>query len=436
MFDLHDNTRRWICRTGFFALALLPTLSVLAWTASHYLSDAVDSHQRQLSDRLGLQVKIGSVSYPRPGLTRYESVKLIDPDTDRIAFQCQTLEVSGPDNNLVLVACEAEMDVDSLAHVWRLVADKLRTHSLDGQPTLRLFAQQITLHGKGRAQTITDVIGQITPLRSKESPRDGGDVQARLRYHVVGNRSSQPALITIGRKATGNAIVTYLNLHTQETQLPLALLQPLLPAMKNLGNEAFFRGEIQAQETAAGWQGDVAGELTGVDLNRLITENFFPHKLSGTASITIGDAKFDQGRLLSAWGVLSAGPGVVEPSLLKSASRWLSLKSAPLGDQRSFRYDHLGIRFQVDDGKLLIQPDSLHLQDKAIMTAATGPLLWQESNQPQPLLGLVRMLVPHQNEVYVPATRETDWLLGHLPLPKIKPSAMHRGRLRLDDESP
>ncbi len=442
MFDLHDNTRRWVCRTGFFALALVPTLSVLAWTASHYLPGVVEHHQQQLSNRLGLQVEIASVSHPRPGQTLYESLRLVDPDSDRVVFQCRTLEIGDQDNNLVLVASEPEMNVAGLAHVWRLIANKLRTLSLDKRPTLRFFAQQLTLHGKDQAQTITDLMGQIAPVTrspaGETAASDANDVQATLRYHVAGTTSSQPAWITVGRKVSGGTAVTHLNLNTQETQLPLALLRSLLPAVANLGEEALFRGSIWAEETSAGWRGELAGELTHIDLNRLVTENF-PHKLSGTATVTIDDARFEQGRLLRATGTLAAGPGVVETSLLASASQWLGLKSAPLGDRHLIRYDRLAARFQVDAGSLRIQPDRSHLGDGAIISAAHGPLLRQESNQPQPLLGLVRMLVP-QSEVHVPATRETDWLLGHLPLPKVvEPggdrSALPRGRLRFDDRS-
>ena len=31
MFPLRDRTRRWICRTIFFAVGVIPTLSIIAW---------------------------------------------------------------------------------------------------------------------------------------------------------------------------------------------------------------------------------------------------------------------------------------------------------------------------------------------------------------------------------------------------------------------
>ncbi len=426
MFDLHHNTRRWICRTGFFALALLPTLSVLAWTASHYLPGEIDRHRRQLSAQLGLQVEIDSVSHPRPGQTLYEALRLIDPDSGRIVFACRTLEAGRRDNDLVLIASTPEMEVEGLTDLWRIVARKLRMDSLGQRPALRFFAQQLTLHGEDNAQTITEVMGQIGPVANKT-----GSTAATLRYRIAGNAPSQPAWITVGRKVSGGVAVSHLNLNTQETQLPLSLLRPLLPAVANLGQEALFRGSIWAEQTSDGWSGELVGELAQVDLNRLVTENF-PHKLSGTASVMLQDARFKQGRLLQASGTLTAGPGVVEKSLLAAGGRWLGLKSAALGSRRFIPYDRLAARFQVDGS-------NLHIQPAALISSASGPLLSQTSKQPQPLLGLVRMLVP-QNETHVPATRETDWLLAHLPLPRVtEPEsdrrASPRGRLRFGSGS-
>ncbi|HEY5313007.1 MAG TPA: hypothetical protein VIK18_10830, partial [Pirellulales bacterium] len=51
----------------------------------------------------------------------------------------------------------------------------------------------------------------------------------------------------------------------------------------------------------------------------------------------------------------------------------------------------------------------------------SGEALWkQPAQQPQPVVTLVRALVP-ANEVQVPAAGETDLLLRHLPLAPIQP---------------
>ena len=57
-----------------------------------------------------------------------------------------------------------------------------------------------------------------------------------------------------------------------------------------------------------------------------------------------------------------------------------------------------------------------------ILSDGRHRLLGEPSQQPQPVAALVQTLVP-QSTVQVPASRQTDWLLRHLPVPEVIPPA-------------
>ena len=91
-------------------------------------------------------------------------------------------------------------------------------------------------------------------------------------------------------------------------------------------------------------------------------------------------------------------------------------------------------------------PDGLRLQGRCaspqygtILTDRRGAVLVEPKLRCQPVLGLIRALVP-QSELQVPATRQTDWLIRHLPVPQIvrRPAAepaVPRARVRFGEKA-
>src|SRR4051812_10560515 len=94
MFTLHETTRRGLCRLGFILLAVVPTSAILV--AANWLgSDARRvEHETELSQRLGLSVKLGRVVLPRPNVVRYKGISLADPETNRPLAKAKALELT------------------------------------------------------------------------------------------------------------------------------------------------------------------------------------------------------------------------------------------------------------------------------------------------------------------------------------------------------
>jgi hypothetical protein len=187
-----------------------------------------------------------------------------------------------------------------------------------------------------------------------------------------------------------------------------------------LGEQCRFAGSAWATQAGDGWEGDVAGRFSDVDLDRLVTDRF-PHKLSGVADVTLSRASFSHNRLTSAAGSLVCDGGVISRSLLTAAAESLHLtsdESIRQSNEPLWRYRRLAFNFSLDDDGVSIAGLCYSTAPGAILTGAQGALLSEPPDCLIPTLALVRTLAP-QSEIQVPATAETDLLLRALPLPSV-----------------
>jgi len=419
MFQLHDKTRRLICVALFIGLCVFPTVIVGAWCVARQLPGRVEAEASRLESLLGLNVMLDDFSNPTPGVSLYRGVELSDPESGRTVARCRTLEASwveGPDQQggsrpvLILSASQPEIEGDSFEQISRLVDRLLRGNTTAADLSVRFSAAEATFRADADSQTLTEVEGGIEP-----SP---GGTQAEVAFRLAGVEMSEPARIRVARNRQSNPPRTGFELYTADAEFHCGTLSIGIPMLEPLGSRSRFRGYIWASMTDSGWEGQVTGRLLDVPLGSLVSDHF-PHKLSGESEINIQAARFSQGRLREATGNISAGPGIVSRSLIQAAVERLTLTAgvdtAKLRDLIS--YQQLSADFQIDVSGLRLagrcQPSG------AILVDRQRPLLGSSSSGPQPVVSLLRTLVP-ANEVQVPATEKTDWLMRHLPVPPIE----------------
>src|SRR5687767_3504612 len=98
MFTLHERTRLFLCRTGFLLLCLAPTLFVAAAAVRYRSFSYIEARREEwcavLSDKLGLEVQIGRLSYPLWNTALLEEVVLLDPETGNQAVRARYVEVA------------------------------------------------------------------------------------------------------------------------------------------------------------------------------------------------------------------------------------------------------------------------------------------------------------------------------------------------------
>jgi hypothetical protein len=434
---MHDRPRRQVCRVAFLALCMLPAAGVLAWSGWRAGTWHRQACAAELSRAVGLQVSCTALSYPRPGIMLYQGVELSDPETAAPLARMRFLETGGSGGTSAWVASQPEFDAVQLRDFWQLVDRRLREAS-DTATTTRLSAAEATLHWPAGSQTLTDVHGQISMPGAAGGPRT-----ATLSFRIAGIEMPEPIRLRVTRERDGDAageanpngsqLKTTLELHTSGAALPCATLAVPLGVANRLGGSAKFRGSVWATATTEGWEGELSGQFTDVDLQNLVSEQF-PHRLSGTAEITVQKARFSHGRLEEAVGTLSAGPGVVSQSLVSAAVEYLHLVPGPANSHADMlrQYEQLALAFVVDSAGLTLHGQCAGAPG-VVMRLGDGTVLGEAGGPSGPLVALVRTLVP-RSEVQVPATRQSDWLIERLPVPQaILPDGQSpHGRLRLD----
>ncbi len=434
---MHDRTRRLVCRVAFLALGVLPAAGVLAW--SGWRGGAW--HQRacaaELSRTVGLQVSCNAVSYPRPGIVLYQGVELSDPETAAPLARMRFLETGGTSAASAWVASQPEFDAAQLRGFWQLVDHRLREAS-DTAATTRLSAAEATLHWPAGSQTLTDVHGQLSMPGTA-----GGPCAATISFRIAGIDMTDPVQLTVTRErdgagadeksTAGSRLKATIELHTSGAALPCAMLAVPLGVVNRLGKGAKFRGSVWATETAGGWEGELSGQFTDIDLQALVSEQF-PHRLSGMAEITVQKARFSHGRLEEAVGTFSSGPGAVSQSLVAAAIEFLHLVPQPATSHADMlrQYEQLAFAFVVDSAGLTLS-GACTGSSSVVMRLGDGTTLVEAGAPSGPLVALVRTLVP-QSEVQVPATRQSDWLIECLPVPQVilPEGQMPQAQLKLD----
>jgi hypothetical protein len=419
MFQLHDKTRRRICVALFMGLCVFPTVVIGAWCVSRQLPVYTAAEALRLETQLGLDVNLAEFSHPTPGVALYRGLELVDPESGRTVARCRMLEATwgetsdsqgNPQPVLILTASQPEIEGESFDQLSRLVDRLLRGNTTAADVSIRFSAAEVTFRADADSQTLTEVTGGLEP-----SP---GGTEAEVTFRLAGVEMPEPARIRVVRNRQSWPPQTGFELFTGAAEIPCGTLAIGLPLLEPLGSRSRFRGYVWATLSDGGWEGQVTGQLLDVPLGNIISERF-PHKLSGEANIDIQSAKFAAGRLQKATGKLSAGPGIISRSLIEAAVERLNLTAGV--DTRTLRdlvsYEKLSVAFEIDASGLRLagncQPPGTILVDQY------RPLLGNPTTGPQPVVALLQTLVP-ANEVQVPATDVTDWLMRRLPVPAIE----------------
>jgi hypothetical protein len=424
MFQLHDKTRRRICLAGFCLLCIAPTLGAAAWCISRHLPWIAQNEAKSLGRQLGLEVHIAGLENIRPGVVLYDGFELADPETNQCLLRCRKLEVQwktiadpqgGNKSTLDLTAIQPEIEMAKLQDLGWLLQRAMQGQTSIPGVSIHVAATELTLRAGPNSQTLTDVDGRLN--------YPTGGVEAVALFHLAGVETSNPVKIRMVRDRRTIPPISGFELDTAGGNLPCDLLAPGLPGLGSLGSRSRFCGCIGAiqdpNEHAAGnWSGEVTGQLLGIDLGQLVSDRF-PHKLSGTADVTIKIAKFQHGRLNAATGSVVGGPGVIGRSLLQAAVKHMQFSTGAdldlLRDQ--VPYNRLALELFMDDRGLWIEGRCPSAQSGVIMTNERLCLLAAPAPQFQPATALIKTLVP-ESTVQVPATNQTDWLVAHLSMPQ------------------
>jgi hypothetical protein len=416
------SQRLILCRTGFVLLCLLPTLAVCGWlvrrASSAYRAAERGEWQRELNGRLGLAVEISALSYPSFDVAVLDNVRLRDPETRAVVYECAAAEVQRTDAGWQIHASQLAVHSRSLSSAAAALHDALLRRGPADLPSIDLHARELTLHSTGGPQT-------LSPFHARLASGDTGPT-ATIAFSLPAAQSAaaSPVQLTIARHRHRQPPVTWWQLDTAGQSLPLALLGDWFPDVAALGTNCRFDGQMTVSLGSGGWTGQLRGTLQNIDLDALVSEHF-PHKLSGLAVLRLDRATFDDGRLIDLAGTLESSGGAISPSLVAASQQHLNLTraadNATLRDGVLVPITRLSIRFHTDGNQLVLS--SGQPEKRSVLLANTaGPILEAPPQHRTAAVNLLRTLLP-DNRYLVPATRQTSALVRLFPVPDMVPLA-------------
>ncbi|MBC8874120.1 MAG: hypothetical protein H8E44_32170 [Planctomycetes bacterium] len=417
---MHDRTRRLLCRTVFLTFCVAPTLFATGWIcvvrSPVYVAYQKTSWERTLSDQLGLIVSIDNVDHPVRGVTALEGVELADPETRELVARVRQIEIGQNKDEWVLLASQPVIQGDRVWHFWEVLHDRLLRGHRSSDLRAQLVAGEVTIR---RAEG--DAASTLTGVRCRLAPTAEGP-QATLEFRDVAFEMAEPAQLRVTRNRQVSPPATRWELHTGTTAFPCSMLAEQIEVLASLGDEATFQGTVQAMSTANGWEGEITGRFSQVDLDRVVT-NRFDHKLSGTAEIVLQRAAFAGGRLVDAAGDMACEGGVVSWSLLDQAHESLGLvadaRVRSVEANSLWRFHQLKFGFSLSREGINIMGHCDSAGQGVVMADENGPLLTDNPQEIVQVVALVRTLASKSVE-QVPAAPEAYQLFHVLPIPSTR----------------
>lgn len=418
MFPLADRIRCLLCRVAFLLLGVAPMAAIGSWCAWRHSETYLRQAEQDLGHRLGLTVSVRGLSHPRPGVLVYQGLQLIDPETGRALFRCRRLDVrsaclpSGDGPELTMQVEKPELESRGLEELGRLVQQAMQGRLGLRDPHCSFTTDEVHLVAGGTTQTLIDVQGSMNSIT--------GGVQAELTFRLPKMNMPEPARIRLGRNRQIAPPAGGFEFSTGDVKLPCNLLALGLPEFQRAGANSRFSGYVWANQNLGGWQGEMVGEWSNLDLGELLGDTS-PHKLTGPAQVYLQCVRFRDGRMEEAAGTISAGPGVVSRSLINSAVERLALTrgAEPNTPGEFVPYEQLSTAFLLNSKGLQLQGRCSGVGPGSILIDRYCRLLGDPVMQPKPVSALLQMLVSTGDQ-QVPASRQSERLLRLLPLPELQ----------------
>ena len=407
MFPLRDRTRRWICRTIFFAVGVIPTLSIIAWCMAMTSPVRVSDVREKFADAVGLAVHFDELSYPRPSALLFAGLKLADPETGESLAQIQQLEVRTDEQHPVWVISQAEINAAQTDWLLRLTQRRLQLGPDRHDSSLHIKVAELTLRWPDGSQIFVDGDLQFSAAENSRT------MAAFMR--PANSPSAAPIELHAERlfNASG-AVETNVELKSADTPLPCSLLAALLHLENHAGLQSTWQGTMKRAETAHRWRAELAGRLNEVDLHAAVS-NQFPQQLNGRAEVDISRMVVENGRLAACEGTVLARDGSIGGQLLVML-RYLNLQPAliqpPLDRLLTFSELHFG--FSIDSTGMAMMGQCGNAEAGTVMRNQTGPLAKSTNAARVSMTTLINVLAP-DNRQSIPATKQADWLFQMLP---------------------
>jgi hypothetical protein len=223
MFPLHDRTRRKLAIAGFVFLCLVPTCTVATWCLWRNLPWETRLAAEKLQQQLGWKVKLERLRHPRPCTDVYEKLELLDPETDRTVFSCQSVSVEirliaiSQGQYKPMLAFEFDrpaIEAETIPQVHRLLERALQDQVASGM-NCYFTAAELQVHRGETKQTYRNVVAGVDHVAKF--------VNAPLRFYLP-DRAAAPITLRLTRDRNAAPPRNHFESDAAENEVPREML--------------------------------------------------------------------------------------------------------------------------------------------------------------------------------------------------------------------
>ena len=360
---MHDRVRKTCCRLVFLVAVAAPTLLMLSWGIARNTSlvrEQVKLHwEEQLAVKLGLKVTLAAVENPRPGLVVLRGAQLHDAETGLACGRMATIRLSKSAGQQIVQLEDLQLQIVQRPETWQWFVQHLLRQTDLGNIVLST--------GPIDFATLPAELEFACHFRSEAE-------QTTVTVNLTNSQVADvPVAIQVQRQHQ-RVVTTEVTLDTATTPLPCQLLLPLFPELTALGEEASFRGQLSAKNSADNQLMEIAGEFTEVNLQQWLGP-IGATGLTGSAQLQLQRARIINDHCVQASGSLIAESGLVKRSFLRQAAGELGLQWIhDLGTEEE-RYERLSCRFDLDKSGIQLSGENQGPYAGAVLRHPHGVLL-------------------------------------------------------------
>ena len=430
MFPLTRPYRQAIATLALFVFTVVPTGLVVLTVWKVGRPSHLRAVEAEIGGRLGLQVTLEGVAYPRPGEVVYRGIVFRQEEPRRKGLteiaRAARARLRRGDRELTLEVEGLRLQGESPKLAMAQVGALLQRSAGPDYERVSLSAPSCALDlGSERLRyDLREVAGTFQADRATPT--------VTVSSRVAATGSNTRCELTLVRDRKLEPVRTTVTLKTMEgLPLPAGVLDCFFDAADWLGTSARVEGTLALHQTGAkDWEGDFQGDLLDVDLAALIGRRFPSHQMSGLARVAIKSARWadrpGQGfGWVEARGELTAGQGSIGVALLRSLGTEMKFRLSPKLARLDARQEAVGFRAlgfgftMTRDGELQFQGAlGTEFAPDVVMAGATTPLAHAPQGAAN-VRGLIKTLFPSPSRdpgLMVPLTAESRVLLC-LPVP-------------------
>ncbi|MEI8212101.1 MAG: hypothetical protein WCI02_08125 [Planctomycetota bacterium] len=429
LFSVHESTRRAWCRGGLICFGLTPFVFVVlggfAMMTPWYRSYQKQQWESRISDNLGVTVRTESFQITAPQQFRATRVEVRHPETNALIARVERVDGLMKPHGWSILLEDPVLDgtqMDSglqVLHDWFLCRP---------QKTSNLLAIGIPNGLKVHtANGVTQLDRIELLLRPTES---SSTIQSKIAF------ADQPfgeLSICVTRDHRPEAPATRLEVSSTKIWLDCNAWIDRLPLLKNLGNDARFRGIFRCNILPDQWDASAIGDLDNVDWSAVTSAMGSP--VRGHGSLHMDQLNLRDGKILRVSGEMRFRDGEMHYAWLRRLAETLQLPAEWTASEReSLQVDEIGFGFALDTEGLRLQgllPGPKHWP--AVAAKLPGIILCTNPN-PLSLTSLVHGLqaIPTLSEPSSAVDLNAVYLTSILPWPNsVQPPPLSNTQSRL-----